>query len=613
MISADSSGNSVTGNGMKSRLVKMLPRVLLFAVLASTSICCAQDSNDEETATPNRSDGDSNAGIRRGLAPPNPFPRTTKLRPGILDLGSGWLNTDRPISLADLKGKIVLLDFWTYCCINCMHVLPDLKYLEEKYGKQLVVIGVHSAKFENEKDSDQIQQAIRRYGIDHPVINDSEMVLWNRFGVRAWPTLALIDPEGELVGIQPGEGNRILFDKIISQMVKYHRWKGTLNEKPLRFRESDAESDLQKLHYPGKLLVDVASDRIFISDSSHHRVVICDLDGKFQATIGTAKQGLRDGDFQAAEFNHPQGMALIENRLFVADTDNHAIRVIDLESKTVTTLVGTGVQAGYGAAGGLLGETKLNSPWDLVISAGQMYVAMAGSHQIWSHQLGSNQVSVFAGNGAEDVVNGQRQAAAFAQPSDIAVSKDGTRLFIVDSEGSAIRRIDLDTGFVSTIAGTSGLPRGQSLFAFGDVDGAGPDIRLQHPLAVTVVQGGLLIADSYNHKIKSVLIPSLQASTWTGTGEAGATLSPLALAEPGDIAATDDFAYIADTNNHRILRVDLKTQAAIQLPIAIPAAEAETETDASEDNDEVKSDDPTTPTTGSQSETNKEAKTKTSP
>ena len=575
---------------MKIPLVKFLPVLMFFVAVAFAQASIAQESQAQKTvdqesgssiASGDNSDDTNSAadeglqGARLGLTPPNPFPRTTRLKPNIFDLGAGWLNTDEPISLADLKGKVVILDFWTYCCINCVHVLPDLKYLEQKYGDQLVVIGIHSAKFENEKDSQQIQGAILRYEIDHPVINDSEMALWDRFGIRLWPTLALIDPEGQLVGVQPGEGNRILFDRILEQMVKYHRWKGTLNEEPLRFQKSAAAPDLTTLHYPGKVLVDEPSKRIFVADSSHHRIVVCDLDGKFVATIGSADQGLEDGDFQTAEFNRPQGMTLIDNKLYVADTDNHAIRIVHLDTKAVTTLVGNGIQAGFRATGGALSKAKLNSPWDLVLSANTMYVAMAGSHQIWSHQLGSNQISVFAGNGAQDIVNGSRQASAFAQPSDLSVSSDGNRLYVADSEGSAIRRIDFDTGFVSTVAGASGLPRGQSLFEFGDVDGAGPDIRLQHPLAVTAVQSGFLVADSYNHKIKSVAIPSLQATTWLGSGKAGSTVNPVELAEPGDITVTQEFAYIADTNNHRILKVNLKTQAAIQLLIEIPSGEPE--------------------------------------
>lgn len=542
---------------------------LACVLLAAT--CAAQQPADESSSS--NSNKQEATAARNGLAPPNPFPRTTKLNPNIFNEAGGWLNTDRPISLADLKGKVVVLDFWTYCCINCMHVLPDLKFLEQKYGKELVVIGVHSAKFENEKQAAQIEAAIERYEIDHPVINDSEMILWDQFGVRAWPTLALIDPEGQLVGIQPGEGNRILFDRSIAKIVKYHRWKGTLNEKPIRFRKATRKRDLTKLHYPGKVLVDASSNRLFVADSSHHRIVVSDLDGKFISSIGTANQGFTDGDFQSASFNRPQGMALVNNQLFVADTDNHAIRVIDFENESVITLMGSGVQARFGATGGMMGNAKLNSPWDIAVANNSLYIAMAGSHQIWAHQLGSNSVSVFAGNGAEDVVNGRRQSAAFAQPSDLALSSDGNRMFIADSEGSAIRRIDMDTGFVSTVAGTSGLPRGQSLFAFGDVDGVGSDVRLQHPLAVTTVPSGLLVADSYNHKIKSIGLPSRQSSTWVGTGIPADSISPLALAEPGDVEAVADFVFIADTNNHRILKMNRLTSAVTQLPIVIPVAE----------------------------------------
>lgn len=565
---------------MKNSIRRQTASVLstLVCVLAIVS-CCAQEPSNESSAP--ETDEKQSPAVDRGPAPPNPFPRTTKLKSDIFSYGSGWLNTDRPISLTDLKGKIVVLDFWTYCCINCMHVLPDLKFLEQKYGKELVVIGVHSAKFDNEKDAAQIEAAIQRYEIDHPVINDSEMILWNRFGVRAWPTLALIDPEGQLVGIQPGEGNRILFDRIIAQMVKYHRWKGTLNEEPIRFREKTRERDLTKLHFPGKVLIDESSDRLFVSDSSNHRVVVTDLEGRFLKSIGAAEQGFKDGDFNAAAFNRPQGMALVDNQLFVADTDNHAIRIVDFETEMVTTLMGSGVQAKFGATGGAIDSAKLNSPWDIVVSEGRMFIAMAGAHQIWSHELNSAVVEVFAGNGAEDVVNGRRQTAAFAQPSDLAFSADGARMFVADSEGSAIRRIDMDTGFVSTVVGTSGLPRGQSLFAFGDVDGIGSDVRFQHPLAVTAVPSGLLVADSYNHKVKSIGLPSRETSTWIGNGRAGGAVSPASLAEPGDIEVDSQFAYIADTNNHRILKVNLKNQAVVQLPIEIPAA-AEEETPATD-------------------------------
>src|SRR5215471_1254243 len=121
--------------------------------------------------------------------------------------GLEWLNTDHPISLRDLKGQVVLLDFWTYCCINCMHVFPDLHALEEKYKDQpVVVIGVHSGKFDQEKDVDHIRQAILRHNINHPVAVDSQFKIWNSYGVQSWPTLILIDLEGNAVAGWSGEG-----------------------------------------------------------------------------------------------------------------------------------------------------------------------------------------------------------------------------------------------------------------------------------------------------------------------------------------------------------------------------------------------------------------------
>jgi len=118
-----------------------------------------------------------------------------------------WLNTAKPLRLEELRGKFVLLDFWTYCCINCMHVIPELKRLEKGYPTELVVIGVHSAKFSNERLTDNIRQAILRYEIGHPVVNDKEMQIWRSYAVRSWPTLVLVDPEGYVIGAYSGEGN----------------------------------------------------------------------------------------------------------------------------------------------------------------------------------------------------------------------------------------------------------------------------------------------------------------------------------------------------------------------------------------------------------------------
>ena len=496
----------------------------------------------------------------------NPFPDRVIAPEAILDGGKEWLNTTGPIRLKDLRGKIVVLDFWTYCCINCLHVLPDLKYLEQKYPNELVVIGVHSAKFDNEKDADNIRQAIMRHDIEHPVVNDADMIIWKKFGVRSWPTLAIIDPEGYYCGAQPGEGNRELFDAIVGRLVKYHRAKKTLDESPVQFKLEREQTEPTPLRYPGKVLADPAGKRLFIADTGNNRIVVSDMDGKLLETIGTGAIGLRDGSFAEAEFDHPQGMALAEDQLFVADTENHSIRVVDLKQKTVSTIAGTGKQARRRVSGGPAKTTALNSPWALQHLDGILFIAMAGPHQIWQHVIGSDEVSVYAGSGAEDVVNGSLLQAALAQPSGLA--SDGNWLYVADSEGSAIRRIGTSADSeVSTIAGTSGLPRGQSLFEFDDIDGIGDAARFQHPLGVALGEDVLYVADSYNHKIRRIDLKTNKVTTWIGTGTAGSSLAETELSEPSGLSITKTDLLIADTNNHRILRANLtdKTVAAITI------------------------------------------------
>ncbi len=264
--------------------------------------------------------------------------------PNGLEGGIDWINTNGPIHLEDLRGKIVLLDFWTYCCINCHHVLPDLAKLEQKYKNELVVIGVHTAKFEAEKDTDNIRKKVAEYGIHHPVVNDANQVLWNRFGVSSWPTLVLIDANGRYVGALPGEGHFEAFDEAIGKLIERHRARGELDETPLHFAsEADKRID-GPLRYPGKVLADPVGKRLFITDTSNNRIVITDLNGTLIDTIGNGAAGWRDGGFAESMFHRPQGTRLVEGTLYVADVENHMIRAVDLESKRVETVAGTGKQ-----------------------------------------------------------------------------------------------------------------------------------------------------------------------------------------------------------------------------------------------------------------------------
>ncbi len=494
----------------------------------------------------------------------NPFPN--RFPAPELDGGVEWLNTGGPISMKDLRGKIVLLDFWTFCCINCMHVLPDLDFLEKKYGKEIVVIGVHSAKFDNEKETGNIRKAILRYEIEHPVINDANMIVWRKFGVKAWPSLVLVDPEGQYCGYVSGEGNRELLDTVVQKLIAYHKAKGTLDETPVKFDLERNKAAASPLRFPGKVLADETGQRLFISDSNNNRIVVSSLEGKLLDVIGSGAIGSKNGGYAESLFDHPQGMTLVGDTLYVADTENHQLRTVDLAKKMVATLSGTGEQARFRAGGGKLRDTALNSPWDLSVVDGVLYIAMAGPHQIWAHKLGSNTIWPYAGSGREDIQNGDLDEGALAQPSGITT--DGKNLFVVDSEGSSVRQITTDPnndlsepkGKISTPVGPHSLPNGRTLFEFGDVDGAKDEARFQHPLGILYYNGGLFVADSYNHKLKFVDLKTRESITWLGTGKSGTKLEPAQLAEPAGLAIAGGTLYVADTNNQRIVAVDLASK-----------------------------------------------------
>src|SRR5438270_1236978 len=483
-----------------------------------------------------------------------------KTRAPELTGGRGWLNTDKPLSLAALKGKVVLLDFWTYGCINCMHIIPDLKKLEKKYPNELVVIGVHSAKFENEKDTDNIRRIILRYEIEHPIVNDADFKIWNAYAVNAWPTRYLIDPAGYVIGRLSGEGAYEALDKVIGDTIAEFRKRGELNEAPLKLVLEKAKVGDLPLAFPGKVLADEKSDRLFIADSDHNRIVIAKLDGTLVDVIGTGAHGMVSGSFETASFFRPQGMALDGDTLYVADTENHLLRQIDLKARTAQTIAGTGLQSHQLSESGPAQKIALNSPWDLQLVGRTLYIAMAGPHQIWKLDLDKQEISTFAGSGREARLDGTLAESAFAQPS--ALATDGQTLYVSDAEANIIRAIHLGPNpKVRTLVGGD-------LFDFGDVDASGNDVRLQHPLGLARWNDKLLVADTYNHRIKLLDPSSRSVKTFAGLGKPGQTGGATsAFYEPGGLAVANDKLYVADTNNHAIRIVDLKTKETRTLQI----------------------------------------------
>jgi DNA-binding beta-propeller fold protein YncE len=432
-----------------------------------------------------------------------------------------------------------------------MHIFPQLRKAERKYARELAVVGVHAAKFNREKLSESIRDAAERYGLEHPIVNDRDFRVWQSYAVRAWPTMVFVDPAGRVIGQHSGELPFEALDQVLGQMVEEFDRMGLLDRSPLPFGVQTPEIQ-SALAFPGKVLADEPSGRLFIADSNHHRIVVADLDGTVQAVVGSGEAGHADGAYSEAQFNWPQGMMLVGDHLYVADTENHTIRRIDLAARRVETIAGTGQQArGYMAAGPGR-ETPLNSPWDLVALGNALFIAMAGSHQVWAMDLTDFSVRPHAGDGHEGIQDGPLETAWLAQPCGITT--DGHRLYIADSESSAVRAVDVAIGGrVSTIVGTD-------LFAFGDKDGVGDDVLLQHPLGVLFHDGVLYVADTYNNRLKRCGVATRTVASWAGSGARGHLDGPLDAAmfdEPSGLTVVRRRIYVADTNNHAIRVVDL--------------------------------------------------------
>jgi thiol-disulfide isomerase/thioredoxin len=493
--------------------------------------------------------------------------------------GVDWLNVPAPLSLEGLRGKIVLLDFWTYGCINCIHMVPILEQLEQKYPNELVVIGVHSAKFENEGKTENIRQIIQRYELRHPVINDFEFAVWQTyapFGVNAWPTFILIDPRGNIVARQSGEVPFESFDNVIAGMVNFYTESGELNREPLELALEGAELPNNPLAFPGKVLADAQGNRLFIADTNHHRIIIADLTTyEVLDVIGSGGRGFVDGSYSEAAFNKPHGMTLDGDTLYVADTENHAIRAVDLAGRGVSTVAGTGVQTYARNEIGKPTEVALSSPWDVEMVGDVLYIAMAGPHQLWGLSFADDVIGPVVGSSIEGLLDANFAGAQLAQPSGLYHS-DGL-LYFADSESSSIRVADLNNRETYTVAGPpQGLIEG-ALFEFGDIDGVVGESRLQHPLDVVGADNGLIyVADTYNNKIKVIDPATNIITTLTGQGETGGFLdgdfSAALFDEPGGLDYANGKLYVADTNNHAIRVVDL--EAGTVSSVAFPNPEA---------------------------------------
>ncbi|MCO5178330.1 MAG: alkyl hydroperoxide reductase [Thermomicrobiales bacterium] len=430
-----------------------------------------------------------------------------------------------------------------------------MRELEARFPEHLVVVGVHSAKYPAEREDAHLAAAIERLELGHPVVNDGAFVVWQSYAVRAWPTLMFIDPEGKVIGKSEGEVTADMLAPLIEKMIDEFGAAGLLSGRAVH--ASVPEPPQTTLAFPGDVAVD-QSGNLYVADTNHHRIVEARPDGQIVRTFGSGVAGFADGAVDVASFRAPQGIACDGQKLIISDTGNHAIRRIDLDAESVVTIAGTGeLPASYVSGGDAL-ETGLRSPWGIAISEGVLYVAMAGSHQLWAHRLGDDQIRRMVGTGHEDLRDGTLAASQLAQPSGIAVAPDGRSLLFTDSETSAVRRSDIPgyrDGLVHTLVG-------EGLFEFGDVDGLAAAARLQHPLGVAVdpATGVVYVADTYNNKIKRIDPTTGDCTTWLGDGVAGSQDGVRQAArffEPAGLSIADGTLFIADTNNHVIRRARL--------------------------------------------------------
>jgi thiol-disulfide isomerase/thioredoxin len=459
----------------------------------------------------------------------------------------GWLNTGgKDLTLADLRGKIVVLDFWTFCCINCLHVLDELRELEEAHRETLVIVGVHSPKFVHEAEHQAVVDAVARYEVEHPVLDDPELATWKQYAVRAWPTLVVVDPEGYVVAQHAGEGHAHAIAALVAELEAEHEAKGTLRRGDGPYVAPEAVPGALK--FPGKA-VRLPGGGYLVADSGHHSLVELAADGETVVRrIGSGERGFADGKAEAARFSEPQGLALVAGRPYdvvVADTVNHALRGVSLATGEVTTLAGTGRQWWQNSAtSGPAREVDLSSPWDVAWFDGRVWIAMAGTHQLWSYDPDAETAQVDAGTTNEGLVDGPAGEAWFAQPSGLAVAGDGSRMWVADSETSAVRYVEAGTHEVRTAVGTG-------LFDFGHRDGDAAQALLQHPLGVTVLpDGSVAIADTYNHALRR-FDPE--------TGEVSTLATDLR--EPSGAVLDGDEIVVVESARHRLTRLRLPEEA----------------------------------------------------
>ena len=460
--------------------------------------------------------------------------------------GLEWVNTAQAPSPANLHGRVTLIYFWTFDCVNCVNLIADLAWLENRYHDGLCVIGVHTPKYTGQRDARTVLKAVNRHRLRHPVASDPGFVLWQQFGVRAWPSVVLLDAEGRLAGLYTGEGRRQEIDRRVASLLDeatqrdiriYEPWPAVSRPEPRL-----------PLAFPARV---IANDRhLYVADTAHHRVLETTHEGRVLRQFGSGNAGYWDGRLIDCGLSSPQGLALGKDVLYIADTGNHAIRRVRLLSGDVDTIAGTG-KLGRERPQNHADPTAVAmcAPVDVAVHNEHVYFTVSGQHQVWDLDLARRSLDILAGSGRFGIDDGDGTYASFAQPGGVAVLAHA--LLVADSGAGAIRAVRFADRRVTTLIG-------HGPWDFGDTAGKREDVRLQHPLGLCVDPRGIVfIADSYNSKLKALNIK---------TGEVRAFNLSYRFHEPECISLGGGALWIANTNAHEIVRVDFNGKCA-RIPV----------------------------------------------
>lgn len=459
--------------------------------------------------------------------------------------GLGWLNAE-PQTVAGQRGRVLALLFWNASSPYCHNLVDDLVRLQARYPLALSLVGLHQPKFDAEQDPAQVLKAVNRLGIPFPVANDPHWVAWQHYGIQSWPSVALVDTRGRLREVFAGDHQAGAIDAAIAALVAE---AGGAVVPPPPARRTGAETRLP-LSFPSGLAV--GDNHLYVADTGHHRILECTHSGRVLREFGTGHGDLVDGAVEEAAFRSPRGLCLVREQLYVADSGNHAVRRIRLLDGAVETVVGTGRPGQPREAGGAdIAAVPLNAPWDVTGTLDRIYVAMAGTNQVWEYDLQQAKFRCLAGAGELGIADGAARGALFAHPAALAMVQQ--TLYVVDSGSSSIRAVQTAQSTVQTLVG-------QGLYDFGATDGQRRDARLQRPMGLALDPGApvLWIADTYNGSLRRLRL---------GGGEMSTHPLPRPLQQPTALAAGAGSLWIADAGAHEVLRLDLASGQTSRLPI----------------------------------------------